>query len=103
MCLPSFAVLSGPVAHLRHLLSPARLPFSIAYISSMIGTLYFALGPRWRLVTFLFAVVQIVSLFFYLAAYFPGGRFCCSRRRHHTPVRRLDARTWRLKSVASIA
>ncbi|PKI83664.1 hypothetical protein MVES1_002461 [Malassezia vespertilionis] len=68
-----FAVLSGPMAHFRHLTSPERLPFSIAYISSMIGTLYFALGPQWRLVTFLFAIIQIVALLFYLAAYFPGG------------------------------
>ena len=69
----SFAVLSGPMAQLRHLMSPGRLPFSVAYVSSMVGTLYFALGPRWRLVTFLFALIQLVALLFYLAAYFPGG------------------------------
>lgn len=61
------------MAQLRHLMSQGRLPFSVAYVSSMIGTLYFALGPRWRLVTFLFALIQLVALLFYLAAYFPGG------------------------------
>lgn len=61
------------MTQLRHLASPGRWPFSIAYISSMIGTLYFALGPRWRLVTVLFALIQLIALLCYLAAYFPGG------------------------------
>lgn len=58
---------------MRHLFSAARWPFSVAYLSSMAGTLYFALGPRWRLVTLLFAVLELGALLTYLAAYFPGG------------------------------
>ncbi|CAG8485142.1 4949_t:CDS:2, partial [Scutellospora calospora] len=40
----SFALLHGPLAHLRHIFSRERLPFTIAYIGSMVATLYFALG-----------------------------------------------------------
>ncbi|WFD31538.1 hypothetical protein MSPP1_002576 [Malassezia sp. CBS 17886] len=68
-----FAILSGPIAHVKHLVSPTRLPFSLAYFGSMVGTLYFALFARWRLATLICALVQIVALLFYLAAYFPGG------------------------------
>lgn len=68
-----FAILSGPVAHLRHILSAARLPFSVAYFGSLGLTLYFALGPRTTLPTLLAGVAQVVALVTYLAAYFPGG------------------------------
>ncbi len=43
------------------------------YFASLGLTLYFSLGPKWILPTMLAAVVQIVALLFYLAAYFPGG------------------------------
>ena len=32
--------------HIRHLVSTERLPFSVAYLSSLGLTLYFALGVR---------------------------------------------------------
>ncbi|KDN39244.1 SFT2-domain-containing protein [Tilletiaria anomala UBC 951] len=68
-----FSILSGPVAHFKHLTQPQRLPFTAAYFASLGLTLYFALGPKWVLPTMAAAAVQIVSLVFYLAAYFPGG------------------------------
>ncbi|KAE8211300.1 hypothetical protein CF327_g4942 [Tilletia walkeri] len=68
-----FSLLTGPVAHLKHILSPARLPFSIAYFSSLALTLYFCLGPRWLIPTLASAVVQVITLLVYLAAYSPGG------------------------------
>ncbi|CAO1615708.1 unnamed protein product [Parajaminaea phylloscopi] len=68
-----FSVLSGPLAHLRHITSGPRLPFSAAYFGSLALTLYFALGPRTTLPTLLAGVVQVVALIAYLAAYFPGG------------------------------
>ena len=39
-----FAVLIGPVNHIKHLCQRERLPFSAAYIGSLALTLYFALG-----------------------------------------------------------
>ncbi|KAL9931825.1 hypothetical protein V8E36_009375 [Tilletia maclaganii] len=68
-----FALLTGPMAHLKHIFSSARLPFSIAYFTSLALTLYFCLGPRWMLPTLLSAIVQVITLIVYLAAYFPGG------------------------------
>lgn len=38
-----FAVLQGPVAHLKHIFTPDRLPFTLAYFGSLILTLFFAL------------------------------------------------------------
>ncbi|KAK0552188.1 protein transport protein sft2 [Tilletia horrida] len=68
-----FALLTGPIAHLKHIFSPARLPFSVAYFSSLALTLYFSLGPRWLIPTLASAIIQVVTLLVYLAAYFPGG------------------------------
>jgi len=42
--LCSFSLLWGPVNHLKHLLSAARLPFTLTYFGTMAATLYFALS-----------------------------------------------------------
>lgn len=42
-------MLSGPLNHLKHLVSPARLPFSAAYVGSLGLTLYFSAVVRIRL------------------------------------------------------
>ncbi|KAN0065369.1 Protein transport protein sft2 [Thecaphora frezii] len=68
-----FSLLSGPLAHLKHILSKERLPFSFAYFGSLALTMYFALGPRSMLPTLIAAMVQVGALLTYLAAYFPGG------------------------------
>ncbi len=39
----SFSFLWGPWAHVKHLLSCGRLPFTICYLGTVIGTLYSAL------------------------------------------------------------
>ena len=39
-----FSVLIGPINHIKHLISKERLPFSIAYLTSLGLTLYFSLG-----------------------------------------------------------
>jgi len=68
-----FAVLNGPINHIKHLVSKERLPFSFAYFGSLGLTLYFALGPQWKLAALLCAAVQIVAVVAYVLAYFPGG------------------------------
>ncbi|KAG8931085.1 protein transport protein sft2 [Tulasnella sp. 419] len=68
-----FAVLSGPINHLKHLASPERLPFSAAYIGSLIATIYFSVGRTSYLGSLLGAIVQLIALITYIAAYFPGG------------------------------
>src|SRR5271169_1389066 len=40
----SFAALQGPMAYIKHLVSPTRLPFTAGYFGSLGLTLYFAIG-----------------------------------------------------------
>jgi len=68
-----FAVLQGPLAHMAHLFSKERIPFTCAYFSSLALTLFFAIGRRAYLPTLLCALVQLVALVAYFVAYFPGG------------------------------
>ncbi|EIW56674.1 SFT2-domain-containing protein [Trametes versicolor FP-101664 SS1] len=68
-----FAVLIGPLNHLKHLFSKERIPFSCAYLASLGLTLYFSLGPHSYLGSLICAIVQVVALLSYIAAYFPGG------------------------------
>ncbi|KAI9057541.1 ER-to-golgi vesicle protein transport Sft2 [Trametes sanguinea] len=68
-----FAVLIGPINHLKHLFSKERLPFSIAYLASLGLTLYFSLGAHSYIGSMVGAIVQVVALVTYVAAYFPGG------------------------------
>ncbi|KAI0324922.1 SFT2-domain-containing protein [Cubamyces sp. BRFM 1775] len=68
-----FAVLIGPINHLKHLFSKERLPFSAAYLSSLGLTLYFSLGAHSYIGSLICAIVQVVALVAYVAAYFPGG------------------------------
>jgi len=73
---------------MKHICSAERLPFSLAYFGSLGLTLFFAVGAscpysrvrielmnqvRSTLGTLVAAIVQVVALLSYLAAYFPGG------------------------------
>ncbi|KAG8908761.1 protein transport protein sft2 [Tulasnella sp. 403] len=68
-----FAVLVGPINHIKHLASPERLPFSAAYLGSLIATIYFSVGRKSYIGSIIGAIVQIIALITYIAAYFPGG------------------------------
>ncbi|RSH85906.1 protein transport protein sft2 [Apiotrichum porosum] len=68
-----FAILHGPMNHLKHIISAERLPFSAAYFGSLGLTLVFAIYLRSTIGTLVAAIVQVVALLTYLAAYFPGG------------------------------
>ncbi|KAI0776837.1 SFT2-domain-containing protein [Trametes elegans] len=68
-----FAVLIGPINHIKHLLSKERLPFSVAYLASLGLTLYFSLGAHSYVGSMVCAIVQVIALLSYVAAYFPGG------------------------------
>ncbi|CAG8733174.1 17985_t:CDS:2, partial [Acaulospora morrowiae] len=62
LILLSFAILHGPVAHIRHVSSRERLPFTIAYFISMAATLYFALGLKSTILALIFGVIQVIAL-----------------------------------------
>ncbi|SCV73176.1 BQ2448_7101 [Microbotryum intermedium] len=68
-----FAILQGPLAHLKHICTAERLPFTAAYFGSLALTLYFAVGRQAYLPTLIFAIVQCAALVSYFVAYFPGG------------------------------
>ncbi|VVT58638.1 uncharacterized protein SAPINGB_P006309 [Magnusiomyces paraingens] len=69
----SFGVLQGPISYLRHLTSPARLPFTVTYFGSIIATLVFSLGLKSTILTILACVCQIIAAIWYAVSYFPMG------------------------------
>ncbi|KAF1984709.1 SFT2-domain-containing protein [Aulographum hederae CBS 113979] len=71
--LCSWAVMMGPSTYVAHLTSGPRLPFTAAYFGSIALTLYFAIGLHSTILTLLAAIVQIVTLLWYLVSYFPMG------------------------------
>ena len=62
----SFSILIGPLAHLKHLVSAERLPFSAVYFGSLGLTLYFALGPQSYFGSLVGGIVQVCIAFFFL-------------------------------------
>lgn len=71
--LGSFSFLWGPWEHIKHLLSLSRLPFTAAYIISIIATLYFALVMHSTILTIPCAITQVLALIWFLISYIPGG------------------------------
>lgn len=84
-CVHSFSFLWGPWAHLRHLFSRERIPFTAVYAGTIVATLYCALAVSgsvsvcWRymcacvliqmhstVLTLLFAVAQMAALVWYV-------------------------------------
>jgi len=72
--LGSFSLLWGPVSHMKHICSAGRLPFTTMYFGSIFATLYFALQVQSTILTVLGAILQIVSLIWYIISYLPGGQ-----------------------------
>jgi len=72
--ITSFSFLYGPWNHIRHLLSTERLPFTLIYLSSLTGTLYFAMALQSTVLTCIAAVAQIVALVYFIVSYVPGGQ-----------------------------
>ncbi|KAI9314383.1 Got1/Sft2-like family-domain-containing protein [Dichotomocladium elegans] len=73
LILVSIAMLRGPMAHLRHMMSVERLPFTLSYLGTMAMTLYFSIGARSYILTIISAILQLVALLWYFGSYIPGG------------------------------
>ncbi|KAI7849147.1 Got1/Sft2-like family-domain-containing protein [Circinella umbellata] len=73
LILVSIAMLRGPMAHLKHMISMERLPFTLSYCGTMALTLYFSLGARNYILTIIFAILQLIALVWYFGSYIPGG------------------------------
>lgn len=73
MFMAALAILRGPRSTLLGLLQRERLPFSGAYIGSIVLTLYAALVAQSYLLILLSVGVQFSALAWYGASFVPGG------------------------------
>ena len=73
MFMASFGLLKGPMAHLRSMLAPDRLPFTGAYVGSMALTLYAALVIRSYVLVVATSSLQIATMAYYFMSFIPGG------------------------------
>lgn len=74
--MSSFAVLRGPMDHIRGMLAPDRLLFTSIYVGSMAATLHFTFrkgGVRGYIYVLSCSALQIVALLWYLISFVPGG------------------------------
>ncbi|KAJ2452572.1 protein transport protein sft2, partial [Coemansia sp. RSA 2336] len=71
--ISGIALLRGPRAHTKHLLSKDRLLFTVSYFTSVFFTLFFSTIMHTYLGTLLAVIVQVVALVWYVVSYFPGG------------------------------
>uniref|UniRef100_A0A7N0ZX87 Vesicle transport protein n=1 Tax=Kalanchoe fedtschenkoi TaxID=63787 RepID=A0A7N0ZX87_KALFE len=69
----SFFALRGPKNQFAHMISKERIPFTLAFIGSMMGTLYVSMGLHSYVLSVIFSVVQVLALIYYGVSYFPGG------------------------------
>ena len=71
--LGSFSMLWGPWNHVQHLFKRSRLPFTAAYFSTLILTIYTAMVMKSTILTIICAAAQFVALLWYVLSYVPGG------------------------------
>lgn len=69
----SFFALKGPKNQLIHMFSKERLPFTLGFIASMVGTIYVSMVQHSYLLSVFFSVIQVLALAYYAISYFPGG------------------------------
>ncbi|EPS59015.1 hypothetical protein M569_15796, partial [Genlisea aurea] len=69
----SFFALRGPKNQFIHMSSKERLPFTVGFIGSMIGTIYVSMVLHSYVLSLLFSMLQVLALAYYAFSYFPGG------------------------------
>jgi hypothetical protein len=72
--ISSFSFLWGPYNHITHLFGKERLPFTAVYFTTLIGTLYFAMGLQSAILTPIAAILQVIALVWFVVSYIPGGQ-----------------------------
>lgn len=73
LIIGSFFALKGPKNQLAHMSSKERLPFTLSFICSMVGTIYVSMVLHSYLLSVFFSVIQVMALTYYAISYFPGG------------------------------
>ncbi|XP_077217300.1 protein transport protein sft2-like [Tasmannia lanceolata] len=69
----SFFALKGPKNQLAHMSSKERLPFTLGFIGTMVGTVYVSMVLHSYVLSVLFSALQVLALSYYAVSYFPGG------------------------------
>ncbi|XP_042485920.1 protein transport protein sft2-like [Macadamia integrifolia] len=69
----SFFALKGPKNQLAHMSSKERLPLTLGFVASMVGTIYVSMVLHSYILSVLFSVFQVLALLYYAISYFPGG------------------------------
>lgn len=70
----SFGMLRGWTEFSKSLLQTDKLPFSMAYIVGLVGTLVATLAMQSYLLTIVFGAIQAFSLMYFMASFIPGGQ-----------------------------
>ncbi|XP_058219155.1 protein transport protein SFT2-like [Rhododendron vialii] len=73
LIIGSFFALKGPKNQLQHMSSTERLPFTLGFIGTMVGTIYVSMVLHSYILSVLFSVLQVLALSYYAISYFPGG------------------------------
>jgi hypothetical protein len=73
LIIASLGALKGWHAMFGSMASKERLPFTAAYVGSLLATLYAALALQSYVLSLLSCVAQVVTLVYYVASFFPGG------------------------------
>ncbi|XWS51696.1 hypothetical protein CRYUN_Cryun11dG0005700 [Craigia yunnanensis] len=69
----SFFALRGPKNQFAHMSSKERLPFTLGFIGSLVGTIYVSMVLHSYILSVLCSVLQVLALAYYAISYFPGG------------------------------
>ncbi|KAI9137220.1 vesicle transport protein, partial [Paraphysoderma sedebokerense] len=74
LCLFScIAVLRGVGTHLKAIFARDRVVVTVAYLGSLIGTVWASFGKKGWLAVWICIIVQMASLLWYFVSYIPGG------------------------------
>ncbi|EZG78151.1 SFT2 protein [Gregarina niphandrodes] len=71
--ITGLGTLQGAGALAAAMMQRERLPFSVGYLASLIGTIYATMIAHSYLLTILFAGFELVTLGAFIISYFPGG------------------------------
>jgi hypothetical protein len=71
--LSSFIFIYGTAKYIKMLFEKSRLPYTIAYIVSIVLGVYFAFIKEYFLYSLICAVVQMITLVIFCLTFIPGG------------------------------
>lgn len=73
MFIVAFAILNGPVAYLKHMVSKDRIYFSAFFVGTVMLTIYFSIVVKSVILTFIFGILELIAVVYYTVSYFPFG------------------------------